>query len=181
LSAVRVQGDRAHAVQSLPAIPEVPGPSVSRVVGTDIVEIAQIAESRAKFGDRYLKRVFTEQEIAYSTADGRRPDEHLAARFAAKEATIKALRAGAVAVDWRWIEVERRADGYCALVLHGDMRRLARRRGVSDLCVSMSHDGSYAVAVVVGTVAGTPGARGAAEPGRAHREPSKSNRRHYRT
>jgi holo-[acyl-carrier protein] synthase len=119
-------------------------------VGADIVEIAQIAQSMETFGDRYLRRVFTEGELAYCLGDGRTPDAHLAARFAAKEATFKALRAGTIPFDWRWIEVVQRRDGSCGLRLHGGMRTLARRRGARSLRVSLSHDGAYAIAVVVG-------------------------------
>jgi holo-[acyl-carrier protein] synthase len=123
---------------------------VLALVGTDIVEIAQVAHSRATFGDRYLHRVFTEGEIAYCLAEGRVPDAHLAARFAAKEATFKSLRAGNLPFDWRWIEVVQRRDGSCGLRLHAGMRTLARRRGAGALHLSLSHDGAYAIAVVVG-------------------------------
>jgi holo-[acyl-carrier protein] synthase len=131
----------------LPAAPDLRGRAL---LGADIVEVAQVAHSMATFGDRYLRRVFTEGELAYCTAKGRDPAPHLAARFAAKEATAKALRAGDAPVDWRWIEVVRRPDGACALVLHGGMRAIAKRRGVRAFRLSMSHDGAYAVAVVAG-------------------------------
>jgi holo-[acyl-carrier protein] synthase len=134
-----------HAVP--PATPEIAG---AAALGADIVEVAQVARSIATFGDRYLRRVFTDRELAYCTSEGRDPAPHLAARFAAKEAAAKALRVGDSPLDWRWIEVLRRADGACDLRLHGGMRALAQRRGVSDLRVSMSHDGAYAIAVVVG-------------------------------
>jgi holo-[acyl-carrier protein] synthase len=114
------------------------------------LEVAQVAHSIATFGDRYLRRVFTDGELAYCTVEGRDPVLHLAARFAAKEATSKALRVGDAPLDWRWIEVVRRADGACGLRLHGGMRALAKRRGVCTLRLSMSHDGAYAIAVVVG-------------------------------
>jgi holo-[acyl-carrier protein] synthase len=94
--------------------------------------------------------VFTPRELAYCMARGRRSAPHLAARFAAKEATAKALRAGDAPLDWRWIEVDRRRDGSCRLLLHGGMRALVKRRRVGALRVSMSHDGAYAFAVVVG-------------------------------
>jgi holo-[acyl-carrier protein] synthase len=129
-------------------------------VGADVVEVAQVERSIATFGDRYLRRVFTDREIAYCTADGRDPAPHLAARFAAKEATCKALRVGDAPVDWRWIEVVRHADGACELVLHGGMRALARRRGAHAWRVSISHDGAYAIAFVLGEArVSTNGAR----------------------
>jgi holo-[acyl-carrier protein] synthase len=137
----------AHRDGSLPAAPELAG---TALLGADIVEVAQVAHSIATFGDRYLRRVFTDRELAYCTAEGRDPAPHLAARFAAKEATSKALRAGDAPLDWRWIEVVRGADGACGLLLRHGMRALAKRRGVRALRLSMSHDGAYALAVVVG-------------------------------
>jgi holo-[acyl-carrier protein] synthase len=115
-----------------------------------MVEVAQVAHSIATFGDRYLRRVFTDRELAYSAAEGRDPAPHLSARFAAKEATSKALRVGDAPLDWRWIEVVRGADGACGLLLRHGMRALAKRRGVRAFQLSMSHDGAYALAVVVG-------------------------------
>jgi len=122
----------------------------SALLGADVVEIAQVARSVATFGERYLRRVFTRRELAYCSADGRDAAPHLAARFAAKEAAAKALRVGDAPLDWRWIEVARRADGSCRLRLHEGMRTLARRRRVGALRVSLSHDGAYAFAVVIG-------------------------------
>ncbi|HEX3595210.1 MAG TPA: holo-ACP synthase [Polyangiaceae bacterium] len=119
-------------------------------IGTDLVEVAQVAQSLATFRDRYLARVFTQEEIAYCLSRGPESARHLAARFAAKEATFKALRAADQASDWRSVEVRRRADGSCEIVLHGSMRALADRLDVGVLSVSMSHDGAYASAVVVG-------------------------------
>ena len=121
----------------------------SLVVGTDLVEVAQVAQSLQTFRERYLNRVFTADELAYCL-DGRRdPARHLAARFAAKEATLKALRQNDEAVDWRSVEVRRRPDGSCEIVLHGGVRALAERLAVDVLSVSMSHDGAYATAVVI--------------------------------
>jgi holo-[acyl-carrier protein] synthase len=130
-------------------------------LGVDVVSVADVAQAVERFGERYLRRVFTPAEVAYCTGEGRAPAPHLAARFAAKEATFKALRGSAEdPLDWRSIEVLRRADGSCALRLHGEMSRLAGRRGVNHLDVSLSHDGAYAIAVVLGArpVAPSPGA-----------------------
>jgi holo-[acyl-carrier protein] synthase len=133
-----------------PALPAVPRAASTTVVGADVVEIAQVARSIATFGDRYLRRVFTASELDYCTAQGRDAAPHLAARFAAKEATAKALRVGDGRLDWRWIEAERLDDGACELRLHRGMLALARRRGIGALRLSMSHEGAYAFAVVVG-------------------------------
>jgi holo-[acyl-carrier protein] synthase len=120
------------------------------VLGTDLVEVAQVARSVETFGERYLHRLYTAGELAYCMSQRTGQAAHLAARFAAKEATLKALRQGNEATDWRSVEVRRRPDGSCAILLHGGARTLAERRGVEGLRVSMSHDGEYAVAVVVG-------------------------------
>jgi holo-[acyl-carrier protein] synthase len=125
-------------------------PEQSSQVGVDLVAVAEVARSIEAFGERYLHRVFTPGELAYCLADGRDPASHLAARFAAKEATFKALQGGDEAFDWRSIEVLRRPDGSCGLLLHDGMHRLLRRRGIGALRLSMSHDGGYAIAVVVG-------------------------------
>jgi len=141
-------------------------------LGADVVEIAQVARSIATFGQRYLRRVFTDRELAYCTAEGRDPAPHLAARFAAKEAACKALRVGDARLDWRWIEVVRRPDGACRLVLHREMRALARRRGAHTLRVTMSHDGAYAIAVVLGerrSPSRTVWSTGRRNPRRSHR------------
>jgi holo-[acyl-carrier protein] synthase len=119
-------------------------------VGMDLVEVAQVARSVEAFGERYLRRVFTAAEIAYCMGGSRDPAPHLAARFAAKEATLKALRQGDEVVDWRSVEVRRRSDGSCEIALHGSARALKDRLGVDTFLLSMSHDGGYAAAVVVG-------------------------------
>jgi holo-[acyl-carrier protein] synthase len=120
-------------------------------LGVDVVSVADVAQAVERFGERYLRRVFTPAEVAYCTAEGRAPAPHLAARFAAKEATFKALGGnGEDPFDWRSIEVLRHADGSSELRLHGEMSRLAGRRGVRHLDVSLSHDGAYAIAVVLG-------------------------------
>jgi holo-[acyl-carrier protein] synthase len=121
-------------------------------VGVDLVRVADVAESIAAFGQRYLDRVYTPAEVAYSLADGGSSDapaRHLAARFAAKEATAKALQSGDEPLDWRQIEVERHGDGSCGIRLHGAARALARRRGALHFAVSLTHERDYAAAVVV--------------------------------
>lgn len=118
-------------------------------VGVDLVNISRVEASLARFGDRFLRRVFTASEIAYATAAPALACERLAARFAAKEAAIKALGLAERGVGWRQIEVERLASGACRLVLHGDARDAADRAGVGSLAVSLTHEGEYSAAVVV--------------------------------
>ena len=98
-------------------------------VGIDLVSVRRVEESLARFGERFLRRVFTDGEIAYATSAPALAAERLAARFAAKEATIKALGLADAGIGWRQIEVERQASGKCRVVLHGAARggRRARR------------------------------------------------------
>lgn len=119
-------------------------------VGIDTVALAHLSESLDAFGERFTQRLFTpaEQADAASQATGR--VARLAARFAAKEATIKALGLSDVGVDWRHIEVRRAADGAPTLHLQGRALAQAQALGVHGLSVSLSHDGGQACAVVVG-------------------------------
>ena len=110
-------------------------------VGVDLVQVSRIAASVETFGDRFVSRVFTPAEAAYATTP-----ERLAARFAAKEAVKKALELDGI--GWRDIEVARRDNGACDVVLHGAARQAAEALGAT-LALSMSHDGDYATATVV--------------------------------
>lgn len=121
-------------------------------LGVDLVEIRQVAESISRFGDRYLRRIYTEGELGYAAGAGDCAPRHLAARFAAKEAAIKALDLAEAPLDWRLIEVRRERSGRCHLALHGTVRDAAIRLGSNHLALSMSHDGEYAVAVVIATI-----------------------------
>jgi holo-[acyl-carrier protein] synthase len=109
------------------------------------VQVSRIAESMRLFGERFTRRLFTSAEIAYCSASEVGAAERFAARFAAKEAALKALRL-TEGVDWRELEVVRADSGACTLLLHGD---LARRAGPWVLSVSLSHEGDLATAVVV--------------------------------
>ena len=122
----------------------------SRVsVGIDLVCVSRVTESLCRFGDRFLRRLFTEGEIAYANTSPELASERLAARFAAKEATIKALDLVEHGVGWRSIEVERSPRGRCRLILHGRARAAADAAGFAELSVSLSHEGEYATAVVL--------------------------------
>jgi len=111
--------------------------------GIDIVEVDRIAELVSRYGDRFRRRVYTAQE--WTDCEGRA--QSLAARFAAKEAVIKALGCREIALHE--IEVVRRADGRPHIALHGRAAARARDLGVEDLVVSLSHSRVYAVASVV--------------------------------
>jgi holo-[acyl-carrier protein] synthase len=113
-------------------------------VGVDLVRVSRVAESIASFGERFVRRIFTDDEIAYARSAPGLVAERLAARFAAKEAAKKAL--GLVAgVGWRDIEVRRAPGGAVELALHGP----AAAAGPQGLALSLSHEGDYAIAVVL--------------------------------
>jgi len=111
--------------------------------GIDIVEIDRVALLASRYGERFRRRVFTEREWV---ACAGRP-QSLAARFAAKEAVIKALGCREIALHE--IEVVRQEDGRPRIALHGRALARARDLGVQDLAVSLSHSRLYAVASVV--------------------------------
>lgn len=118
-------------------------------VGTDLVQISRIAHSIERFGDKFIRRLFTEAEIAYATSSESLQAERFAARFSAKEAAIKALSLSDVGLDWKHIEVLRAANGHCTLKLHGAALAAAIAAGIREMSVSLSHEGDYATAVVV--------------------------------
>ena len=115
-------------------------------VGVDILEISRIKQALARWDQRFLGRIYTEQEIAFSR--GRPPQ--LAARFAAKEAVMKALGTGIRGVGWRDIEVVRQRGRAPTVQLHGRALERARKVGIENLVLSLSHSRDYAVAFVVG-------------------------------
>lgn len=118
-------------------------------VGVDLVECARIEHSLERFSERFLHRVFTEGEIAYSQSM-KFPARHLAARFAAKEALSKAFGTGiGKAMGWKDIDVHRKASGEPFVVLEGGAKQLAADRGVAKIWISLSHTENHAVATVV--------------------------------
>ncbi len=111
-------------------------------IGTDVVTVTEVTESLSRFGERYLRRVFTDREVA----DAGGASYRLAARFAAKEAVIKLFRDPSLATPLTDIEVVLQ-DGLPTLRLHGALADLAAARWGS-LEVSLSHTDCHAVAVV---------------------------------
>ena len=136
-------------------IPEAAGDSRAVRVGVDLCATADVELAVGRFGDRYLRRVYTEAELAYCNAGGTRRFERLAARFAAKEATLKALRPSDDGINWRSIEVVRQPAGWCDVRLTGAMAELAQRDGVSAVALSITHEQGLAAAVVVAEVSST--------------------------
>ncbi len=116
------------------------------ITGIDIIEIPRIARVHERYGERFLRRIYTEREIAYCR--GRAPQ--LASRFAAKEATMKLLGTGVRGIRWRDIEVVRGRGQAPRIQLHDTACARAERLGLNDIALSLSHSKIYAVASVVG-------------------------------
>ena len=117
--------------------------------GIDIVETRRIADSMAKFGDRFLKRIFLDAEVAYERSM-KTAELHLAARFAANEAISKAFGTGIGGqLGWTDMEIRRRDSGEPCVVLHGKALDLMKARGATALHVSLSHTDSYAAASAI--------------------------------
>jgi holo-[acyl-carrier protein] synthase len=115
-------------------------------VGTDLIEIARIEEAVNRWGDRFLEKIFTEQECV--TYGERIPS--LAARFAAKEAASKALGTGLMTeIPWTDIEILTGPSGEPGLHLHDRAREKAEALGLDEWSLSLSHSGGHALAVVV--------------------------------
>jgi holo-[acyl-carrier protein] synthase len=118
-------------------------------VGVDLVSIPRMREMIERWQDRFLRRVFTEGEIAYCQSR-RDPAPHFAARFAAKEAGLKALGTGLqLGVHWRELEVRRERSQAPMLVLSGKSREIGLVRGGSRMLLSLTHEGDYALAQAI--------------------------------
>jgi holo-[acyl-carrier protein] synthase len=121
-------------------------------VGVDLVEIPRIAAVLERYGQRFLDRIYTPAE--QQRARGR-PAE-LAARFAAKEATMKALGTGRRGVSWREVELLSDLRGRPLLRLHGRAAARAAALGLATFAISLSHERSMAIAMVVAYGVGEP-------------------------
>jgi holo-[acyl-carrier protein] synthase len=115
-------------------------------IGCDVVEVEDVQGSLAAFGDRYLRKIFTASEIDDCRGSNRL--HRLAARFAAKEAVIKAFAEPDMPFPWREIEVTK--DGPLPLLrLSGTLAERAQRRGWVSSSLSLSHADCHAMAVVL--------------------------------
>lgn len=121
------------------------------LVGIDLVQVSSIRSSLDRFGASFVRRLFTDREAAYCTEQHHAAAERFAARLAAKEAALKVLRPEDYGVGWRSIEVLRAPAGWTELSLHGEALVLARAAGLGGFALSMSHEGDFATAVVIGT------------------------------
>jgi len=121
------------------------------IVGTgiDIAEVPRIRAAIERHGERFLQRVFTPDEIRYCESKANRVERY-AARFAAKEAGMKALGTGwNHGVRWRDLEVARQPGGRPALVLHGKAAEFAAKLGATRMALSLTHSAELAMAQVI--------------------------------
>lgn len=118
-------------------------------LGVDIAEIDRIEAAMVRHGAAFLDRLFTPSEQAYCETYKNR-GERYAARFAAKEAAMKALGTGwRHGIRWRDIEVTREASGKPTLRLEGVAREFAERMGVRNISLTITHSGNLALAQVI--------------------------------
>jgi holo-[acyl-carrier protein] synthase len=124
-------------------------------VGIDLASVELVRDAIETHGEHYLHRVYTERELRDCSAGTEpAPDaERLAARFAAKEATLKVLRPGDVGVPLAAIEVVRASDGAVALELAGPAATLAEKARITELTLSLTHEAGFAAAVVIASCA----------------------------
>ncbi|MBE2233171.1 MAG: holo-ACP synthase [Anaerolinea sp.] len=123
-------------------------------IGVDLIEVVRIEQAVARWGDRFLQRVYTPAEIGYCAGRA----SSLAARWAAKEAVSKALGTGwapqmpheAGWIDWPEIEVERQPSGEPGLRLHGKAQARADALGIAGWRLSLSHTREHAIAMALG-------------------------------
>jgi holo-[acyl-carrier protein] synthase len=118
-------------------------------LGIDIIEVARIESSYAKFGERFLDRILHPNEVQYCLSH-RAPGPFLAARFAAKEAISKAFGTGIGAqLGWQDMEVGRKESGEPFVILHERASELMKTRRATALRISLSHTQNYAAAVAI--------------------------------
>ena len=115
----------------------------------DIVEISRIRKAHRRLGNRFLKKIFSKEEIKYCIHQKNRY-QHLAARLAAKEAVLKAFSEGWQG-RWKWTDmvVRRQDSGRPEVILFGEAEKLSKRLGVRRISLSISHSRNYAVAAVL--------------------------------
>lgn len=118
-------------------------------IGVDIVEVPRIKDACIRWQDSFLRKIFTEGEIAYSKAR-KFSYQHLAARFAAKEAVLKAIGDSSIhRIEWREVEVLNDEFGKPVLRLSGEAERIKEKKGIREIIITMSHTSKLAVANAV--------------------------------
>ncbi|MEE8359997.1 MAG: holo-ACP synthase [Candidatus Omnitrophota bacterium] len=114
--------------------------------GIDIVEVKRIKRAVEKWGDSFLKKVFTDRELDYANSK-RFAYQHLAARFATKEAVLKAFGGGwSRTLPWKDVEVVNDKNGKPEIIVHGEAKKVYNKRKIERILVSMSHTKEHAIA-----------------------------------
>jgi len=117
-------------------------------VGIDLASVDAVRDSIDAHAEHYLKRIYTARELADCSTGTGLDHDRLAARFAAKEATLKVLRPDEQGIPWNTIEVRRHASGWVDLELSGPAAALAAEAGVTELALSIAHEQGFATAIV---------------------------------
>ena len=119
--------------------------------GIDIIETDRMRQSVSEHGQRFLDRVFTPAEQRYCARNQKRYFEHLAGRFAAKEAVLKVLGTGwRGGIAWTDVEVTKETSGQPKIVLTGECARIAKQQGIERWMISISHIETHATASAIG-------------------------------
>lgn len=113
--------------------------------GIDLVEVDRLAKTIERYGNRFLTRVFTENELRHCRGNA----YQLAARFAAKEAVSKVLGTGLQGITWRDIEIVTEASGKPTVRLHGRAAQRAAQLNLENFALSLSHTREHAIALVI--------------------------------
>ena len=117
--------------------------------GVDLCEVQRIKDAIARYGRRFVDRIYTDREIAYAQSKANLYERY-AARFAAKEAGMKALGTGwRGGVAWRDFEVTNLPSGRPTLQFHGKAAEYAKKLGVENISLSMTHTSVQAMAIVI--------------------------------
>jgi len=118
-------------------------------IGVDIIEVDRVRETIART-PRFAERVFTDSERAYCNSRGAAAAQHYAARFAAKEAALKALETGwSGGISWQDVEVSAKDSGAPVILFHGRARELFDQTGATSAHLSIAHTAEHAIAEVI--------------------------------
>lgn len=118
-------------------------------VGADLIRVARLEKAVRRSGQRFLERVFASEELQYCQGK-KNPFPHLAVRFAAKEAILKALGTGwGLGLGWKEVLIYHDEEGRPRVRLEGKAQERAQKMGVADILISLSHEGDYALAFAV--------------------------------
>jgi len=117
--------------------------------GVDIVEVDRIKKAVKRWGESFIDKVFTKKELNYSHKK-RFAYQHLAARFATKEAVLKAFGGGWIrSLPWKEVEITNDKTGKPSVTLHGEAKKLKEKREIKRMVISISHTKNYAVASAI--------------------------------